>query len=68
MSQSPWGATPVLTLPQGEKQPLSIRAKALVFADPRSRQLLEFLDRVGPSEVPVLVNGETGTGKELGAR
>ncbi|MFK1551364.1 sigma-54 interaction domain-containing protein [Pseudomonas aeruginosa] len=68
MSQSPWGATPVLTLPQGEKQPLSIRAKALVFADPRSRQLLEFLDRVGPSEVPVLVNGETGTGKELVAR
>jgi Response regulator containing CheY-like receiver, AAA-type ATPase, and DNA-binding domains len=68
MSQSPWGATPVLTLPQGEKQPLSIRAKALVFADPRSRQLLEFLDRVGPSEVPVLINGETGTGKELVAR
>lgn len=37
-------------------------------ADPRSRQLLEFLDGVGPGEVPVLINGETGTGKELVAR
>ncbi len=60
--------TPILTLPQGEKDPLSIRAKALVFADPRSLQLLEYLQRVGPSEAPVLINGETGTGKELVAR
>ncbi|QXI30636.1 sigma-54 interaction domain-containing protein [Pseudomonas vanderleydeniana] len=59
---------PILTLPQGEKDPLSIRAKALVFADPRSRQLLDYLQRVGPSEAPVLINGETGTGKELVAR
>lgn len=60
--------TPILTLPQGEKDPLSIRAKALVFADPRSLQLLEYLQRVGPSDAPVLINGETGTGKELVAR
>ena len=59
---------PILTLPNGAKDPLSIRAKALVFADPRSRQLLEYLQRVGPSEAPVLINGETGTGKELVAR
>src|SRR5476651_1329928 len=60
--------TPILTLPQGEKDPLSIRAKALVFSDPRSLQLLDYLKRVGPSEAPVLINGETGTGKELVAR
>ena len=42
--------TPILTLPQGEKDPLSIRAKALVFADPRSLQLLDYLKRVGPSD------------------
>ncbi|MBD1586218.1 sigma-54 interaction domain-containing protein [Pseudomonas typographi] len=60
--------SPILTLPQGEKDPLSIRAKALVFADPRSRQLLEFLQRVAPSVAPVLIHGETGTGKELVAR
>ncbi|VVN90771.1 sigma-54 interaction domain-containing protein [Pseudomonas fluorescens] len=60
--------SPILTLPQGDKDPLSIRAKALVFADPRSRQLLEYLQRVAPSDAPVLINGETGTGKELVAR
>ncbi|MDF0729270.1 sigma-54 dependent transcriptional regulator [Pseudomonas entomophila] len=60
--------SPLLTFPQGEKDPLSIRAKALVFSDPRSRQLLDYLERVGPSDVPVLINGETGTGKELVAR
>ncbi|WP_349972284.1 sigma-54 dependent transcriptional regulator [Pseudomonas caspiana] len=68
MSDNAWGAVPVLTLPQGDKNPLSIRAKALVFADPRSRELLEYLKRVAPSDVPVLINGETGTGKELVAR
>ncbi|MFC3943990.1 sigma-54-dependent Fis family transcriptional regulator [Pseudomonas gingeri NCPPB 3146 = LMG 5327] len=68
MSTSPGHPSPILTLPQGEKDPLSIRAKALVFADPRSRQLLDYLQRVGPSEAPVLINGETGTGKELVAR
>lgn len=60
---------PVLTLPQsGKDHTLSIRAKALVFADPRSRELLNYLQRVGPADVPVLINGETGTGKELVAR
>ena len=30
---------PLLTFPDAEKSPLSIRAKALVFVDPRSRTL-----------------------------
>jgi DNA-binding NtrC family response regulator len=60
--------SPILTLPQGDKDPLSIRAKALVFADPRSRSLLGYLKKVAPSDAPVLINGETGTGKELVAR
>ena len=68
MSRPHGHPTPILTLPQGEKDPLSIRAKALVFSDPRSLQLLDYLKRVGPSEAPVLINGETGTGKELVAR
>ncbi|TBU92205.1 Fis family transcriptional regulator [Stutzerimonas kirkiae] len=58
----------VLTLPEGDAQPLSIRAKALVFQDPRSRELLDYLERLAPSDVPVLIHGETGTGKELVAR
>lgn len=58
----------ILTLPQGQTNPLSVRAKALVFSDPRSQALLEYLKRIAPSEAPVLINGETGTGKELVAR
>lgn len=58
----------ILTLPQGETNPLSVRAKALVFSDPRSQALLEYLKRIAPSEASVLINGETGTGKELVAR
>jgi DNA-binding NtrC family response regulator len=49
-------------------QPLSIRAKALVFADPLSERLLGKLGQVGPSDAAVLLLGETGTGKELAAR
>ncbi|PRB80033.1 sigma-54-dependent Fis family transcriptional regulator [Pseudomonas sp. MYb185] len=68
MSSTYTHTSPLLTLPDAEKQPLSVRAKALVFNDPVSRQLLEFVERVAPSDAPVLINGETGTGKELIAR
>ena len=59
----------VLTLPD----PLvggapTIRAKALLFSDPRSAQLLDHVDRIARSDATVLVVGETGTGKELIAR
>jgi DNA-binding NtrC family response regulator len=62
------GTTTVLELDGTNAQPLSVRAKALVFHDPRSRLLLDYIERIGPSEAPVLINGETGTGKELVAR
>ncbi|WP_339529286.1 sigma 54-interacting transcriptional regulator [Pseudomonas mucidolens] len=58
----------LLTFPDAEKSPLSIRAKALVFVDPRSRQLREDLENLAPRALPVLIRGETGTGKELLAR
>ncbi len=61
-------AQPLLTFPDADKSPLSIRAKALVFVDPRSRQLREQLETLAPKSVPVLIRGETGTGKELLAR
>ncbi|WP_163335126.1 sigma 54-interacting transcriptional regulator, partial [Enterobacter hormaechei] len=35
---------------------------------PRSRELLERIERLAPSEANALVIGETGTGKELVAR
>ncbi len=58
----------LLSLEGSNAQPLSIRAKALVFNDPLSVRLLEYIERIGPSEAPVLIGGETGTGKELVAR
>jgi DNA-binding NtrC family response regulator len=42
--------------------------KVLVFADPVSRRLLAYLEKLAPSDVPVLISGETGTGKELVAQ
>lgn len=58
---------PVLTLPGTGPSP-TVRAKALVFEDPRSAELLAQIERVAPSDATVLVTGETGTGKEIVAR
>src|SRR3984957_1672749 len=46
----------------------TIRATALVFEDPASRELKERLNRIAHSTANVLIVGETGTGKELVAR
>jgi len=58
----------ILTLPETHTQSLSIRAKALVFEDAVSRQLLHKAEQVAASDATVLIVGETGTGKELVAR
>jgi DNA-binding NtrC family response regulator len=58
----------LLSLEGSNAQPLSIRAKALVFHDPVSIKLLQYIEQIGPSQAPVLIGGETGTGKELVAR
>ena len=68
MSLSDISSHPLLTFPDAEKSPLSIRAKALVFVDPRSRQLREEMELLAPLDLPVLIRGESGTGKELLAR
>jgi DNA-binding NtrC family response regulator len=61
--------SPVLLSFEGsEPNPLSIRARALIFSDPASERVLSYIQRIGASEAPVLINGETGTGKELVAR
>lgn len=58
----------VLTLPNSGDQALSIRAKALVFNDPKSVAIYRHIKLIAPSDANVLIIGETGTGKELIAR
>lgn len=58
----------LLTLPDSPALALSIRAKALLFHDPRSVALLHQIERLARTEATVLLVGETGTGKELVAR
>ncbi len=60
--------TKLLTFPDSASMALSIRAKALLFADPLSAQLLEQVERIARSDATALIIGETGTGKELIAR
>lgn len=62
------GGRPILTFPNPQQISLSIRASALIFADPESLKLLNLIERVAPSDATVLIKGETGTGKELVAR
>lgn len=58
----------LLTFPDPQAHPLSVRARALVFEDPKSARLLDTVERVAPTEAALLIIGETGTGKELIAR
>lgn len=58
----------LLSFSESDRSPLSIRARALVFIDPRSRQLRDRVDDLAPTRQPLLIAGETGTGKELLAR
>ena len=68
MSRPDYPQQALLTFADTEKSPLSIRAKALVFVDPRSRELREQANLLAAIDSPVLIVGETGTGKELLAR
>ena len=71
VSQTPASREPsteTITHPNAAGMGTSVRASALVFADPRSRNLLRLIKQVSPSDVSLLIIGETGTGKELVAR
>lgn len=68
MRDSLYHESHVLQLQGTNAEQVTIRAKALVFVDPVSREIHKYLEHVAPSEAPVLIIGETGTGKELVAR
>lgn len=58
----------LLTFADADRSPISIRAKALVFIDPRSQRLHAELEALAPTSLAILIQGETGSGKELLAR
>ena len=60
--------TGFLTLDGHSAGPLSIRARSLAFVDPASQAVLQLIERVAPSGAPVMIGGDSGTGKELIAR
>ena len=52
----------------GVQYPLQRAVHGMVGASPVMQRLYQKIDQYGPAEAPVLVTGETGTGKELVAR
>lgn len=58
----------LLETPDPQSSMMSVRAKAVIFSDPKSQELLEQIERVAPTDAAILIIGETGTGKELIAR
>lgn len=41
---------------------------SIVIADPAMKRIMEVVDKVAPTQSPVLIQGESGTGKEVIAR
>jgi DNA-binding NtrC family response regulator len=46
----------------------SVEPVTLVFADPASQSLAKLLGRIAPSDIPVMIRGDSGTGKGAIAR
>ena len=52
--------------PAGERaSTIKVGEQTYVAADPKTQRLFELLARLAPSDIPVLVTGETGAGKEV---
>jgi DNA-binding NtrC family response regulator len=51
-----------------ERPPSPLRDRRIIGQDPLTRKVLDLARKVAPSRSPILIQGETGTGKELIAR
>jgi two-component system, NtrC family, response regulator AtoC len=60
------GAAQIARGPAAEEI-VRIGGQAVIVADAAMARVYALIDRLAPSELPVLVRGETGTGKELAA-
>lgn len=58
----------IVSLPESSVPIKQIRAKTIIFSDQKSKDLLNKIDTIAPSNASVIVYGESGTGKELIAR
>jgi two-component system response regulator AtoC len=52
----------------GRRERRAEGTESVVAEDPRMQRVMELVRRVAPTPVPVLVEGETGTGKDVVAR
>jgi two-component system response regulator PilR (NtrC family) len=57
-----------LDLPSGAGQPGGGETHELLGASPAAAQVRALIERVGRSQAPVYISGESGSGKELAAR
>jgi DNA-binding NtrC family response regulator len=58
----------VLEARDAPEPPRAESFEGMISRDPSMRQVFELVERVGPSDAPATILGETGTGKELVAR
>ena len=58
----------IVSLPESSVPVKQIRAKTIIFSDQKSKELLNKIETIAPSNASVIVYGESGTGKELIAR
>lgn len=54
--------------PSHDSPQRAIEEPVIIAASPRMSEVLKIVDKISPSDVPVLIRGESGTGKELVAR
>ncbi len=55
----------ILSRRQAQKRLNKYKSQTLIAIDPRMRRVMELVEQVAPSKVPVFIEGASGTGKEL---